>query len=83
MASEDAETMDNLFWGTEEEVERVYAAALNMYYKLSDVLFAAYEKRWLQDGKGLMAYKSVSVIFIYLQCPLTPYKTVPLMQELK
>jgi hypothetical protein len=28
-ASEDAVTMDKVFWGTEEEVERMYAAASN------------------------------------------------------
>ena len=74
LASEDAETMDKIFWGSEEEVERMYAAALTMHCKLSDVLFVlAHEKRWLHDGKGLLASKSVSVVFIYLQCPLTSY----------
>ncbi|KAF8813022.1 alcohol oxidase [Phlegmacium glaucopus] len=37
MASKDAETMDEVFRGTEEELE-------------------PHVKRWLQDGKGLMAY---------------------------
>ena len=30
--------------------------------ELSDVLFIAHTKRWLRDGKGLMASKSVSVV---------------------
>jgi hypothetical protein len=81
LASEEADTMDVVFWGTEEEVERMYAAALTMHCKLSDIFFVAHEKRWLHDGKGLLASKSVSVVFIYLQYPLTPYKTVPLMPE--
>ena len=81
LASEDAETIDKLFWGTEEEVERMSTAALIMHCKLSNILFVAHEnlKRWLQDGKGLLASKSVTVVFINLQCLLTPYKTVPLM----
>ena len=74
LASEDAVTMDEVFRGTEEEVERMWAAALTLHCKLSDILFIAHEKRWLQDGKGLLASKSVSVVFIYLQFPLTPLK---------
>ena len=66
LASEDAVTMDEVFWGTEEEVERMYAAALIMHYKLSDIPFVAHEKRWLQDGKGLMASKSVPVVFAFI-----------------
>jgi hypothetical protein len=31
LASEDAVTMDEVFWGTEEEVGRMYAASLNMH----------------------------------------------------
>ena len=61
--------MDEVFWGTEEEVKRMYAAAPTMHCKLSDILFVAHEKRWLQDGKGLIACKSVSVVFIYLLFP--------------
>ena len=34
LASEDAVTMNELFWGTEEEIERMYAAALTMHCKL-------------------------------------------------
>jgi hypothetical protein len=82
LASEDAVTMDEVFWGTEEEVERMYAAS-TMHCMLSDILILAHEKNWLQNGKGLMACKSVSIVFIYLQCPLTPYKTAALMAELK
>ena len=60
IASEDAETMDEIFRGTEEQMERTYAAFLNTYSKLSDVVFVAHVKKWLHDGKGLMASKSVS-----------------------
>ena len=65
LASEDAVTMDEVFWGSEEEIERMYAAAFTMHCKLShgDIFFVAHEKRWLQDGRGLMASKSVSVTF--------------------
>ena len=35
IASEDAETMDEVFRGTEEEMERTYATVLNTYCKLS------------------------------------------------
>jgi hypothetical protein len=67
LASEEAVTMDELLWGTEEEVGRMYAAALIMHCKLSDsdVLIVGHEKMWLQDGKGLMACKSVSVVFTF------------------
>jgi alcohol oxidase len=74
LASEDAVTMDEVFRGTEEEIECKFAAALTMHCKVSDILFVAHEKRWIQDGKGLMASKSVSVVFIDLNIPLTPYK---------
>ena len=30
---------------------------------LSDILFVAHVKRWLHDGKGLIASKSVSIVF--------------------
>ena len=53
--------MNSVFWGTEEEIEGTYAAALTLSYELNDILFVAHEKRWLEDGKGLMACKSVSV----------------------
>ena len=62
--SEDAETVDKVVRGTEEGVERTYTVVVNLCCKLNDVLFVAHVKRWLHDGKGLMAYKSVSVIFI-------------------
>ena len=65
VATEDAETMDEVFWGTEEEMERMYAAALTMSCKLSNTLFVAHVKRWLHDGKGLMASKSVSVVIAF------------------
>ena len=66
IASEDAETMEEVVRGTEEEIERTYALAvvLIMCCKLSDALFVAHVKRWLYDGKGLMAYKSGSAVFI-------------------
>ena len=31
VAREDAETMDEVFWGTEEEMERMCAAVLTMH----------------------------------------------------
>ena len=69
MASEDAESMHDLFRGTEEEIERMYKAVIQpCTCEFSDVLFVAYEKRWLHDGKGLMASKSVSVIFFCRVC---------------
>ena len=84
IASENAETMEGVFWGTEEEVERTYAAVSNIYCKLNNVLFVAHVKRWLHDGKGLMAYKSVSVVFICLHCSLRSWhKTVDVMPESK
>ena len=66
IANEDAVTMDEMFWGTEAEIERMYAADLTMHCKLSDIFFVAHEKRWLQDGKGLLACKLVSVIFTFI-----------------
>ena len=46
--------MDELFSGTEEEVERMYAAALTMHCKLSDIFCSAREEmvtRWKRsDG---------------------------------
>ena len=60
-AREDAETMDKVFWGTEEEIERMCQVILTMRCRLSDILFVAHVKRWLHDGKGLIASKSVSV----------------------
>ena len=83
LASEDAVTMDEVFRGAEEEVKRMFTATLTMHCKLVDIFFVAHEKKWLQDGKGLIAAKSVSVVFIYLQFPLTPYKTAVLMPESK
>ena len=83
IASEDAETMDEVYQGTEEEIERTYTAVLNTYCKLSDVLFVAHVKRWLHDGKGLMASKSVSAVFICLHCLLRPHETVDAMPESK
>ena len=65
MASENTETMDEVFWGTEAEMERRYAAALTMYHELSDVLLVAHVKRWLRDGKGLIASKSVSMVITF------------------
>ena len=62
VAREDAETMDEVFWGTEEEIERMCAATLTVPCRLSDILFVAHVKRWLHDGKGLIASKSVSVV---------------------
>ena len=56
-AREDAETMDEVFWGTEEEIERMCAAILTMRCRLSDILSVAHVKRWLHDGKGLIASK--------------------------
>ena len=64
VASEDADSMDDLFRGTEEEVERMHASVSRMYCELINTLFVAYEKRWLLDGTGLMASKSVSVAFV-------------------
>ena len=75
--------MDEVFRGTEEEIERTYAAALTTYCKLSDVPFVAHVKRWLLDGKGLMASKSVSAVFICLHCLPRPHKTVDVMLESK
>ena len=66
VAREDAETMDEVFWGTEEEMERMYAAIITMGRGLSDILFVAHVKRWLHDGKGLIASKSVSVVIASL-----------------
>ena len=57
--------------GTEEEIECKFSAAPTMNCKLSSILFIVHEKKWLQNGKGLMACKSVSVVFIDLQFPLT------------
>ena len=62
LASEDAVTMEEVFWGSEEEVKRMYPAALTVHCKLSDIFVLAHEKRWLQDGKGLIAAKSVSAV---------------------
>jgi len=82
MASEDAETMDPLFWGTEEEIERTYAAVLTMRHcRLNNALFVAYVKKWLQDGKGLMASKSVSVVIASSQCSLIPHGIVVVIAE--
>ena len=63
VASEDAETLDEVIRGTEEQLERTYTFSSN-HTPLSNlnVVFVAYVKRWLHDGKGLMASKSVSVI---------------------
>ena len=83
VASEDAETMDEVLWGTEEEIERAYAAVINMCRKLNDVLFVVHVKKWLHDGKGLMASKSVSAVFIYFDCLLRPHETVDVMPESK
>ena len=64
VAREDAETMDEVFWGTEKEMERMCAAILAMRYRLSDIFFVAHVKRWLNDGKGLIASKSASVVIV-------------------
>ena len=64
MASEDADSMDDLFRGTEEEVERMHASVSSMYCELNHTLLVAYAKRWLHDGTGLMASKSVSVALV-------------------
>ena len=66
VASENAESMDELFGGTEEQLERTSAVDLTIVLELSDVFFVAYVKRWLHDGKGLMASKSVSVVHCFL-----------------
>ena len=58
--------MDEVFWGSEEEIERMYTAALTMHCKLSYIPFIAHEKRWLQDGKGLLACKLVSIVFTFI-----------------
>ena len=71
LASEDAVTMDEVFRGAEEEVKGMCTATLTLHCKLVGIFFVAHEKKWLQDGKGLIAAKSVSVVFIYLQFPLT------------
>ena len=47
---------------------------LTMCRKLTDVLFVAHVKRWLHEGKGLMASKSVSVVFIFFERLLRPYE---------
>ena len=59
VAREDAETMDEVFRGTEEEIERTCAAILTLFCRLSNILFIAHVKRWMHDGKGLIASKSV------------------------
>ena len=66
VGSEDAETMDELLRGTEEEIQGMQTAALTMHYKLSDLVFLAHTKKWLDDGKGLIASKLVSVDFNFL-----------------
>ena len=84
VASEDADTMNGVLFGTEEEIERTYAAVSNTCCKLNNVLFVAHVKRWLHDGKGLMAHKSVSAVFICLHCSLRPWhETADLMPESK
>ena len=87
VASEDADSMDVLFRGTEEEVESMHASASSMYCELINILFVAYEKRWLLDGTGLMASKSVSVApVVFLECLLIPHvkkKKVDVMPESK
>ena len=60
LASENAETMDEVFRGTEEQLERTYAVILIMHCtraKWSSALFVAYVKKWLHNGKGLLASK--------------------------
>jgi alcohol oxidase len=59
VAREDAETMDEVFWGTEEEIERMFAAVLTM--RCAERYPVAHVKRWLHDGKGLIASKLVLV----------------------
>ena len=70
VAAEEVETIDELLQGTEEEIERAYVAVSTMHCKLSDVLFyIAHTKRWLHDGKGLIASKLASpdfYFFLYL-----------------
>ena len=62
MASENAETMDQVFRGTEEELERTNSLVLIIHHAKAS-FFVAFVKRWLHDGKGPMASKSVSVVF--------------------
>ena len=67
-ASEKAETMDEVFRGTEEQLERLYAVILTIHRtkaKWLSALFVAYVKRWLHNGKGLLASKSVSVVHCF------------------
>ena len=57
MASDDAETLDIVIRGTEEQLERKNAVVFKSYAAKVMFLFVAYVKRWWQDGKGLMASK--------------------------
>ena len=65
LASEDAETIDELLRGTKEEskVCSQLPVASIMHYELNNTLFLAHTKRWLDDGKGLMASKLVLADF--------------------
>ena len=65
MGREDTETMDEVFGGTEEQLKRTYNSGFNAApLKLSDILFVAHVKMWLQDGlgKGFLGTKSVLVV---------------------
>ena len=65
VASEDAETMEGLFQGAEEEIESVWVAMSAMRYN-SVISPLAHTKRWLHDGKGPMASKLVLIDFYFL-----------------
>ena len=68
VASEDAETIDELLQGTEEEeIEGVWIATSTMHYNYNSVISSlAHTKRWLHDGKGPLASKLVSMDFYFL-----------------
>ena len=56
VATEDADTLDQLFRGTPEEVARKYIVTGTLMQTLKGITIA-YEQQWLKDGKGLMAHK--------------------------
>ena len=74
LESEDAVTMDEVFLGIEEEVQRMYAAALAKHCKLSDIICRPWEEvvtRWKRsDGVQISLFVSIN-----LPAVLTPYKT--------
>jgi len=57
VGSEDSETMDFVFRGTKEEVERQRIFISTSYFLL--MLFTAIAQQWLKEGSGLMAQKCV------------------------